>query len=148
MSAQRPVTSERHGAVGLIRLDHPASHNTLTAQISGNPGSAFRVRVHGMPPVCEDEAEAAASELPGPDAQVVPGQHVSPVSLEAEAVSPMTFVSDGAVRGAGPLPGGCSTGGGSLALAGMLLTAVWLVRPRRAFLMMQRKELRRGGRAL
>ena len=28
-----PVTSERDGAVGLIRLDHPASRNTLTAGV-------------------------------------------------------------------------------------------------------------------
>ncbi|WP_205520332.1 TolB family protein [Pyxidicoccus caerfyrddinensis] len=123
-------------------------HNTLTAQISGNPGSSFRVRVHGMPPVCEDEDEAAASELPAPDAQVIPGQHVSPVSLEQEAVSSMTFTPDGTVRDAGPIAGGCSTGGGSLAVMGLMLTAVWLVRPRREFVVMQRKELRRGGRAL
>ena len=31
MSADAAVTSERDGAVGLIRLDHPASRNTLTA---------------------------------------------------------------------------------------------------------------------
>ncbi|MCY1022165.1 hypothetical protein [Pyxidicoccus sp. MSG2] len=121
-------------------------HNTLTAQISGKPGTTFRVRVHGMPPVCEDEDEA--SEPLAPDAQVIPGQLVSPMSLEAKAVSPLTFVPDGAVRGAGPIPGGCSTGGGSLALMGMMLTAVWLLGPRRAFVAMRRKELRRGGRAL
>lgn len=33
MSAETPVTSERDGAVGLIRLDHPASRNTLTAGV-------------------------------------------------------------------------------------------------------------------
>lgn len=127
-------------------------HNTLAGLISGNPGSSFRVRVYGMPPVCEDEAAASEpSELPeplAPDAQVIPGQHVSPVSLESEAVSSMTFVSDGAVRSAGPIPAGCSTGGGSLAVMGLMLTAVWLMRPRREFVVMQRKELRRGGRAL
>ena len=31
MSAERPVTGERDGAVGLIRIDHPDSRNTLTA---------------------------------------------------------------------------------------------------------------------
>ncbi|QSQ25231.1 hypothetical protein JY651_10000 [Pyxidicoccus parkwayensis] len=96
-------------------------NNTLTSLISGKPGSAFRVRVYGMPPVCE-----AASGT----------------------VSAMTFDADGAVRGEGPIHSGCSAGGGSLALVGLMLTAVWLMGPRRVLVVARRKELRRGGRAL
>jgi uncharacterized protein (TIGR03382 family) len=121
--------------------------NTMTARISGSPGSAFRVRVYGMPPVCESE-EASAPEPREAGAQVIPGEHVSPVYRPSQAVSSMTFTPDGAVRDEGPIHGGCSTGGGSLALMGLMLTAVWLVRPRRAVVVARRKELRRGGRAL
>ena len=124
-------------------------HNTLTASISGNPGSEFRVRVYGMPPVCEpEEVSAPEPKAREPGAQVIPGEHVSPMYRPSQPVSSVTFTADGAVRGEGPMHGGCSTGGGSLALMGLMLTAVWLVRPRRAVVVARRKGLRRGGRAL
>ncbi|MFP2912823.1 TolB family protein [Pyxidicoccus sp. 3LFB2] len=116
--------------------------NTLTATITGNPGSSYRVRVYGMPPVCED---ADAPGLPEPDATHVPGQRTEPVS---EAGSSMTFIPEGAVRGLGPIHGGCSTGGGSLALVGLMVVALWLARPRPVMAVVKRKELRRQRRAL
>lgn len=120
--------------------------NTLTALIAGNPGSAYRLRVYGTPPVCEDSQDR---EPPG--GVVIPGQHVPPVSLSGAGVSSMTLVPEGRVHGAGPGhgpgAGGCSTGGGPLALAGLMLVALWLARPRRAAVVV-RKELRRNGGAL
>lgn len=123
-------------------------HNTLTTLIAGNPGSSFRVRVYGMPPVCEEGSESVAPRAPEAGAQVIPGEYVPPVSLQSGAVSSVTFAVDGAVRGEGTVPGGCSAGGGSLAAVGLMLTAVWLMGPRRAAVVVRRKELRRGGRAL
>jgi uncharacterized protein (TIGR03382 family) len=120
--------------------------NTLTARIAGSPGSAFRLRVYGMPPACEEAQEAPASTELG--TEVIPGQHVPPVPLEAQAVSSATFVPEGPARGNGPGHGGCnSTGGGSLALMGMMVLALWLARPRRV-VVLARKELRRRGGAL
>ncbi|NMO14075.1 hypothetical protein HPC49_07600 [Pyxidicoccus fallax] len=116
-------------AVGVV-MDGENGTNTLTATISGNPGSAYRIRMYGAPPVCEESEPAP----------------VAPVFPPVEAVSSMTFVPEG--RNVGPGPGGCSsTGGGSLALVGMMVLALGLARPRRA-VVIARKELRRGGRAL
>ena len=130
-------------AAGVVLSEDNA--NTLTALISGNPGSAFRVRVYGMPPVCE--APELAPEPRALGKEVVPGQHVAPTSRHAKAGSSVTFVPEGAARGHGPGPGGCSSTGGSAALVGMMALALWLVRPRRA-VVISRKELRRRGGAL
>lgn len=116
--------------------------NTLTALIAGNPGSAYRIRVYGQPPVCEDEA-VLASEPRELGKDVVSGQHVAPVTRRAKAGSSMTFIPEGQGRE----HGGCSSTGGSAALVGMLVLALWLARPRRA-VVIARKELRHRGGAL
>ncbi|WP_164018798.1 TolB family protein [Pyxidicoccus trucidator] len=120
--------------------------NLLKATISGSPGSSFRLRVYGMPPKCE--ADDAPGQQQEPGAMVIPGQRVQPMALQSEAVSPMTFIPEGKVRVLGPVPGGCSTGGGSLALVGLMVVALWLARPQRVGVVARRKELRREPRAL
>lgn len=115
--------------------------NSLTALVSGQPGSSFRIRAYGPPgEVCE--TPHVASEAPA-GTETVEGSAVEPVSVSvgAAAVAPVaTFVPVGTVRGAGTGVG-CSSGGGSLAVSGVLLVAVWLLRPRRA-----RAWARAGGR--
>ncbi|GHG84474.1 MYXO-CTERM sorting domain-containing protein [Comamonas sp. JC664] len=113
------------------RLD---GHNSLTALISGKPGSAFRIRVYGPPRLCQPVSGTPA------DATVIPGVTLAPVSSASVPVSPVTFVPEGPVRDAGLR--GCSTGGGSITLSGVILLMAGLLRPRRA------KALRRGDGAL
>jgi hypothetical protein len=118
--------------------------NVLSALIAGNPGSAYRMRVYGTPPVCEQEDRQ-------PGGVTIPGEHVPPVAQTGAGVSSMTLVPEGKVHGGGvrgPGTGGCSTGGGSLALAGLMLVALWLIRPSRVQVVAVRKELRRNGGAL
>jgi hypothetical protein len=119
--------------------------NSLAALIAGAPGSAYRLRVYGAPPVCEEEPQDRQ-----PGGVDIPGQRVPPVQLLMSGVSSMTLVPEGQVHGGGPGhgPGGCSTGGGSLALAGLMLVALWLARPGRAAVVVVRKELRRNAGAL
>lgn len=122
------------------------STNTLTAVIAGNPGSAFRVRVYGLLPICE--APVTVSAPPSPGMEVIPGLYVSPVTLQDKTVSPMTFDYGGLERAPEPGEGGCSsTGGGSLALVGMMVMGLWLARPRRAVVRV-RKGLRLGSGGL
>ncbi|MFP2932923.1 TolB family protein [Pyxidicoccus sp. 3LG] len=119
--------------------------NSLTALIAGNPGSAFRIRVYSPPPTCK--SGSTAPRPPNPGEEVISGRLVAPMTLQAATVSSMTFIPEGEVRG--PVHGGgCSTGGGSLALLGMMAVAVWLGRPRRVAVQVVRKELRRRGVAL
>ncbi|AKQ65542.1 Cell surface protein [Myxococcus hansupus] len=109
-------------------------HNSLTALISGRPGSAFRIRVYGPPRVCQPLSGTPT------DATVIPGFALKPVSSSSAPVSPMTFIPEGPVRDAGLR--GCSTGGGPITLSGVILLLAGLLRPRRA------KALRRGDGAL
>jgi len=105
--------------------------NLVNAMMAGNPGSSFRLRVYGMPLTCEPDDAPGQQEEPG--AARIFGQHVRPVSLASEAVSSMTFIPEGAVRFVGPGPGhgGCSTGGGSPTWVGLMMLALWWLRPRR-----------------
>jgi uncharacterized protein (TIGR03382 family) len=105
--------------------------NLMNAMMAGNPGSSFRLRVYGMPLTCEPDDAPGQQEEPG--AARISGQHVRPVSLASEAVSSMTFIPEGAVRFVGPGPGhgGCSTGGGSPTWVGLMMLALWWLRPRR-----------------
>lgn len=112
----------------------------LAALISGKAGSSFRIRVYGNASQCGATGAEPASEE---GLQRIPGQHVAPMSLDFGGVSPMTFVPEELERG-----GGCSTGGSSLAAAGLVLVALWLGRPRHGFVMVRRNKLRRSGRAL
>ncbi|MBZ4421712.1 hypothetical protein [Myxococcus sp. RHSTA-1-4] len=134
-------------AVGMVMSSE--NTNTLTAVISGSPGSAFRLRVYGMPPACEETQDAGEEAAPG--MEIIPGQPVTPVTPQdeaSEAVSSMTFSPEGQTPEPGPGNGGCSsTGGGLMALVGMMVLALWLARPRRAVVRV-RKGLRRRGGAL
>ncbi|MCP3137481.1 TolB family protein [Pyxidicoccus xibeiensis] len=114
--------------------------NAMNATISGKAGSAYRIRVYTPPPQCEPSGDVP--EPPAPGEEVIAGRHVPPVALRAATVSSVTFIPEGAVRG-GPVPGGCSTSGGSVALMGLMAVALWLVRPRREAVRVVRKELRR-----
>jgi hypothetical protein len=133
-------------ATGIV-MDAEGGNNTLTATISGNPGSMYRLRLYAMPPLCEEEDDAAGQPE---DAEPIPGQPVAPLPLGTEAGSSLTFVPEGAVAVRGPQAGGCSASGGSLALVGLMVLAQWLAgpRPRRAVVLSRRKELRRERRAL
>jgi len=109
----------------------------LAALISGSAGSSFRIRVYGEPSQC-DVSDVSAADLPG--SQVVPGVRVAPVVVDMGGVSALTFGNED-----GP---GCSTGGSALTAGGLVLLALWLARPRRARVVIARKELRRNGGAL
>ncbi|MCP3105156.1 hypothetical protein LZ198_40440 [Myxococcus sp. K15C18031901] len=109
----------------------------LAALISGSAGSSFRIRVYGEPSQC-GVSNVSSAGLPG--AQLIPGTRVVPVVVEGSGVSPLTFGNEDGT--------GCSTGGGSLAAGGLALLALCLTRPRRARVVVARKELRRNGGAL
>jgi len=98
-------------------------NNSLAALISGQPGSAFRLRVYGPPTLCQPLADAPTA------ARVIPGHALKPVSVQSSAVSPVTFVPEGPLHDAGLR--GCSTTSGPVALSGLLLLAAGWLRPRR-----------------
>jgi uncharacterized protein (TIGR03382 family) len=113
-------------------------NNSLTALISGKPGSSFRIRAYGPPgEVCERPRVTADARVgPAAGLEKVLGEVVAPTAvpvttaLAAES-TPAGVVPEGAVD-AVKVPGvGCSSGGGSLAMSGVLLMAAWLLRPRR-----------------
>ncbi len=92
--------------------------STLAARIAGSPGSAFRVRLYGPPPLC-------ASEFPGDE--VIPGQRVEP-----EPWNPPVEVSPEILPGrSGGMGFGCSLGGDASAWLAGFLVAVLLWGARR-----------------
>jgi hypothetical protein len=84
---------------------------SLSARIAGKPGMAFRVRVYGPPPPCDQEVEGQ---------EIIAGEHVAP--RQWEPVSPQEVAG-----GEGGSPGlGCGMNGGSMAWVGALLLAALL----------------------
>ncbi|WP_236068846.1 TolB family protein [Citreicoccus inhibens] len=126
--------SEFKQSVALVAKSVTLSgNNSLAALISGKAGSSFRLRAYGPPAeVCERPhldatAPAGASTVMGTRVAAEP---VPVVSATASAIPTPVFVREGPVRGAVAATG-CSAGGGSLALSGVLLVLAALIRSRR-----------------
>jgi uncharacterized protein (TIGR03382 family) len=64
-------------------------------------------------------------------AAVSPATVAVTTAVEASGAPAAAFVPEGAVDAVKVQGVGCSSGGGSLAVSGVLLMAAWLLRPRR-----------------
>jgi hypothetical protein len=94
--------------VSLVAKQVSLSGSTaLSARIAGAPGSAFRVRLYGPPPACNERF---------PGEELISGEHVLPQPGSTEPL------------GEGGL--GCGVGGSALAWLGALLLAAMLWRSR------------------
>jgi Tol biopolymer transport system component len=125
--------SFRHRVERVSRVVPLQGRSVLSARLAGEPGSAFRVRVYGEL-VCGGASEDFELE----QAELRYGTPVQPEEVDAAEVRIFSryFVPAGyegpSSSALEPLPlwGGCSTGGGTVALLGVLLFAAWLWRSR------------------
>lgn len=112
------------------------STNTLKASIAGAPGSSYTLRIYGEDPVCVAQSGQRIRAAAGADLRVAGyepsrGERLPGIRLVTLSSGERLYDLEDGMPAPGAF-GGCSTGGGEFALAGLALLGLWLVRGARA----------------